>query len=556
MTVLLVPADRTPYPTLGPLVCDFIERYLVHGPGGLRGEPARLDEEKRALIWRMYEVYPKGHPQEGRRRFKRVVLSMRKGTAKTELAAWIAACELHPRAPVRFAGWGWRDKNVLGGWMPQGRSVDDPYIPMVAYTEEQSEELAFGTLRVVLLEGPLADDFDIGLQRILRKGGDGKAVALASAPNARDGARTTLNVLDETHRMTLPSHKRAHQVMLANVPKRKDADAWTLEITTAYEPGAGSVAEDAHRYAQAVAEGRIADPQLFFYHRQASEEHDLTTEEGVRAAIIEASGAAAAWSDIDAIVGLWRDPTIDRTYFQRVWLNQIVRSADRAFDIEQWRKLARPGHTIPPQALVTLGFDGARTFDSTALVATEVATGFTQLVACWERPEHLRPDEDWSVPEDEVDAVVDHAFTTWRVWRMYADPAHWQTWVSWWVGRYPGRVAAFWTHRYVQTAMAVQAFAEAIQSGAISHGGDEILTRHIGHAQRRYLQKTDDRGQPLWVLTKERSDSPYRIDAAMAAVLAWRARMDALASGEQLPVTAAPAEPILGERLTTTDLPW
>ena len=32
-------------------------------------------------------------------------------------------------------------------------------------------------------------------------------------------------------------------------------------------------------------------------------------------------------------------------------------------------------------------------------------------------------------------------------------------------------------------------------------------------------------------MQKERSDSPHKIDAAMAACLAWEARCDALASG-------------------------
>jgi hypothetical protein len=76
----------------------------VFGPGDLRGEPAVLDAEKRGLIYRMYEVYPKGHEQAGRRRFKRCAISLRKGTAKTELAAWLAAVELHPDGPVRCDG--------------------------------------------------------------------------------------------------------------------------------------------------------------------------------------------------------------------------------------------------------------------------------------------------------------------------------------------------------------------------------------------------------------------------------------------------------------------
>jgi hypothetical protein len=35
----------------------------------------------------------------------------------------------------------------------------------------------------------------------------------------------------------------------------------------------------------------------------------------------------------------------------------------------------------------------------------------------------------------------------------------------------------------------------------------------------------------LWTIYKERSDSPHKIDAAMAAILSWEARCDALASG-------------------------
>ena len=74
--------------------------------------------------------------------------------------------------------------------------------------------------------------------------------------------------------------------------------------------------------------------RLFFFHRQAGDEHDLTTPAGVRAAVLEASGPVASWSDIDGIVEQWQDPTADRTYLERVWLNRLVRSADRAFDAE------------------------------------------------------------------------------------------------------------------------------------------------------------------------------------------------------------------------------
>lgn len=535
--ILTIPNDGDLlYPTLGAQVCAFIEAHLVHGPGDLRGEPARLDDETRGLIYRMYEVYPKDHKQAGRRRFKRVALSVRKGSAKTEKAAWIAGVELHPAGPVRCDGW----RRCGRSWEPVGAPVTDPYIPLVAYTEEQSEDLAYGALRIILELSDLADDFDIGLERILRKDGAGKAVALASAPDARDGARTTFQHFDETHRFTLPRLIRAHQAMMANIPKRKIADAWSLETTTAPEPGAGSVAEATMEYARAVAAGVVADSRLFFFHREAGPEHDLATAAGVRAAVIEASGPVAEWSDLESIIEQWRDPTADRTYLERVWLNRLVQSSSQAFDVEKWKTLARTDYRVPDKALIALGFDGSVFHDATAIVATEVKTGYQWLAGLWEKPYGI---PDWQVPVDEVNAVVQSLFERYTVWRMYADPFRWETGVAAWSGQFgEKRVIAWPTNRERPMALAVAGFNAALLERVLSHDGSPDFTRHIGNARRDDKDRmVDEQGKPLFLIRKERPDSPHKMDAAMAAVLSWKARTDAVASG----ATAAPLEPIL-----------
>lgn len=201
MSVFVVPPlDEEEWPTLGPAICDLIEERTCHGPGDLRGQPAVIDAEKRALIYRAYQVYPRDHPRAGKRRFKRVAVSLRKGSAKTELAGWVAFAELHPEGPVRTDGW----HKVDGIWQPVGRPVTDPYIPMVAYTEEQTEELAYGALYVMCSEGEDADLFDVALDRITRTSGDGKAEALASSPNSNDGARTTFQHFDEPLALDTP----------------------------------------------------------------------------------------------------------------------------------------------------------------------------------------------------------------------------------------------------------------------------------------------------------------------------------------------------------------
>jgi phage terminase large subunit-like protein len=503
-----------------------METNLVHGPGDLRGEPYRLDSEKRGLLYRIYEVYPKGHALEGRRRFRRVGISLRKGSAKSELAAAVVACELAEDGPVRTVNWNKVDRH----WEPEGGPVTDPYIPMIAYTEEQSDELVYGALTVMLAEGPLAKRFDIGKARIMRARGDGKAVSLATSPDSRDGARTTFEVFDETHRLVLPRHREAHRTMLANLPKRRAADPWSLEITTAPTPGEGSVAEATMDYARQVADKALTDTKLFFFHRQASDDHDMTTRKGIRAAVLEASGPVAEWSDIDGIVDQWDDPGADRPYLERVWLNRLVKGAEQAFDVEHWRKLARPEHEVPEWADIVIGFDGSIFEDSTAVVAVEVVTGHAWLAGLWEKP--LRSEKRWQVPTDEVEVTIDALFDRYQVWRLYADPAHWRSYVAEWAAKYGReRVIEWWMYRTLQTARAVRAFAGAILNDEITHSGDERLLRHIGNSHRLDLPQRDEDGMPMWRIVKERPDSPHKIDAASALILAWEARTHAVAEG-------------------------
>jgi phage terminase large subunit-like protein len=541
MTVLMVPPpDAEPWPTLGADVCAFVESSLCHGPGDLLGQPVLLNDEQRGWIFRMYEVYPEAvqrrkrqvivnepHSQAGKRRFQRCALSLRKGSSKTEFAAWIAAAELHPDGPVRSAGF----TTSRGARVPVSRAVTDPYIPMISYTEEQTEELAYGALRRILEKCSIGSDFDIGLERIVRLTGDGKAEAVSASPNARDGARTTFQHGDETHRFTLDSLKRAWTVMLANLSKRPIADPWALETTTAPEPGMNSVAESTMLRAQEIAEipeGKTS--RLFFFHREASAQHDLETVDGLKAAIVEASGPyITKWSAIDSIAEQFRAPDADRAYLERVWLNRPVQASGVAFDVERWRDLARPDVFIPAGAPITLGFDGSRYDDATALIATAIDSGFQWPLGIWMHD----GTPTWEVPVDEVDGAVADAFERYAVLRMYCDPPKWETRVADWAGRYgKARVLEWWTNRRKPMAYAVRSFAGAVQAGEVTNDGHAGFASHVGNARRLYTNLVDEQGAKLWILRKERPDSPNKIDAAVAAILSWEARNDAIQAGE------------------------
>ena len=63
MILEVPPRDPESWPSLGGYVCARIEENLVFGPGDILGQPAKLDAEKQLLIWRIYEVFPRGHEQ-------------------------------------------------------------------------------------------------------------------------------------------------------------------------------------------------------------------------------------------------------------------------------------------------------------------------------------------------------------------------------------------------------------------------------------------------------------------------------------------------------------
>lgn len=506
---LLVPEDQELWPTLGPEVCDWIEAELCHGPGDVLGKPVELTDEARGFVYRCYEVFPKGHPLEGRRRFMRAVLSRRKGWAKTELAAFLAIAEMDPTAPVRCDGFRRQGRT----WIPVGRPVRDPYIPMVAVTEEQTEDLAYGAVYEILQRCSLGDDYEIGIEKILHRRSAGKMQPLASAPGGREGARTTFEHFDETHLFISPRLKSAHATMVRNIAKRPPgADAWSLETTTSYAPGESSVAELTHQYAAAVAAGRVKDARLLFDHLQADDSRKITSAKGLRAAIQQASGDAWLYTNPEAIVAMFHDPQQPEDDSRRYWLNQPRKRKDKYLDVDVWDPLAKPKRKVPAGTEVVLGFDGSYNRDSTALIGCTVADRpHVFVVKIWERP--LQGPANWRVPRTEVMETVAAAMERYRVVELAPDPPGWVLEVEQWEETYGETVVRFETWQPSRMGPACDDFFQAVHDGRLTHDGNEVVHRHLGNcvetmrAGRRVVKKASD-------------DSPEKIDAATAAIIA------------------------------------
>jgi hypothetical protein len=532
--------------SLGWLAIAWIEHFCVHGPGDIQGRPmsARyegaipLRDEQAMLTVDCYALN-----ESGRRLYDSAFYSRAKGGDKSGHAARFAMFE--GCGPCRFVGFAeggevfeqhdFRYEYQPGE--PMGETITYPFIRIMA-TEEGQAGNVYDNILFNFKEGPLREFLvrpdDGGMTRIFLP--DGGEIRPSTASGAsKDGGKESFVVFDEPHLYITPELHRMYSTVERNLGKRKAAQPWAFLPSTMYEPGRNSVAEQTHKLAKDIEAGRSRNTRLLFDHREAPADTDLDDEVSLRAGLMEAYGDAAEYMDIDGLMGRIWDPRNDRTDSIRYYLNRANASSARAFDVKRWNQSANPNCEIPAREWITLGFDGARTKDSTALIATHIKTGFQWPVGIWERPPHV---EEWEIDEAAVDQAVARAFETWTVWRFLGDPSKWETALSRWAGEYnhdPEEAKAIVVKWPVQlhkrTAVALKGYATAVAAGEVSHSGDPMFSAHMANAYRLPQAFTDDDKTPLWLIRKEHEASALKIDAAYAGCLSWEARLMALASG-------------------------
>ena len=510
-------APRKRFPTsLGDLVADWIERNCVHGPGDVYGERVRLTPEEHEHLEAVYAI----DPVTGRRLIDEAVYSRRKGTRKSELGGWLVAAEA--RGPVR-------------AWLEDGEPVagppHDPWILCAATTENQAD-LVYGSFRkMAQASDELRQLFDLGKEdtTLVDRPGLIQLVQTRNA-DALDGARPTFQVADEVHRWRTLLHE-SYDTLRSNLRKRRAAQPWLWTPTTAYQPGEQSIAEQLHgavEHDPAASErprALVVVGRFLHDHRQARDDFDLDDPEQLRAAIVEAGGDAH-WSDVEAIAAEWNAPRTKAkpARYRRYWLNQPVSSDAQWVSKDRYRQLAvsKSVDQLRPSDEITLGFDGARFVDATALVATRVSDGLAQLIACWQRPEGVAG-VGWEVPERAVDLVVSRTFDRYDVLRFNCDPWRWREVIGRWWSRYGDVVRELDTRKPSLIGPAIELAETQMQAGSTRFVDDEVLALHLINARRR-----TSHGYPR--LEKERPGSPNKMDAAMAYVLANWGRHQVLTS--------------------------
>jgi len=248
---------------------------------------------------------------------------------------------------------------------------------------------------------------------------------------------------------------------------------------------------------------------------------------------------AIEWNDVDAILEEFYDPRKATTDSRRYFLNAPTQTFDAWLAEYEWASRRDLTREVVDGEVVTLGFDGSRArkkgvTDATALIGCRVADGHVFQIQVWEQPTGPAG-EDWQVPVAEVDAAVDNAFARYDVVGFYADPAKWESYVAKWESAYGKRLQAKVTREHpiefwmvgghaLRTVRALEQFHSAVLDDGLTHDGGYQLSRHVLNARRRPTRAG-------LTVAKENPDSPRKIDAAIAAVLAFQARTDAIAHG-------------------------
>jgi phage terminase large subunit-like protein len=314
-----------------------------------------------------------------------------------------------------------------------------------------------------------------------------------------------------------------------------------------YLPGEKSVAEETHELAKAIREGKTKRQRLLFDHREADPDIDLGDEDQVRAGLREAYGPFADVMDIDRIINEIYDPRNNPQDSRRYYFNQPTSSKDAFVSAPEWMACLK-AEEVSKGTEVTLGFDGSRkrsrgVTDATGLIGCRISDGHIFEIKVWEQPEGPAG-EDWEIPTAEVDFEVRKAHETYKVVGFFADPAKWESYIAQWESDFGKNYKVkssqqhpieWWMtgNRSYLVVRALEQFYNAIVDKELTHDGSLVLSRHILNARRRL-------GRSGLTIAKEHPDSRNKIDAAVAAVLAFQARLQALSKGEATKSTFIP----------------
>lgn len=501
--------------TLAPAVIGWVHQWLQQPDGPDAGEPWRYTPEQARFVAWWYAI-----DDSGRFVYRRGTLRRMKGWGKDPVLATIAALELC--GPCRFSHF---DK---AGW-PVAIPHPAPWIQVAATSKDQTRNTMTLFPGMFGPEAMTEYSVDMGKELIYAHRGRGRIEAVTSSPAALEGGRPSLVIKNENQHWTRSNdgHKMS-EVIDRNLAKSRDGAARAMAITNAHEPGLDSDAERDWEAWQKISSGRSRGTGVLYDSLEAPPDTSLQDEESLRAGLEIARGDSY-WLDIDRLVEEIYDPKTPPDVSRRFYLNQVWAAQDAWVAKVQWDVLAKD-RRVEEGELITLGFDGSKSDDHTALIGCTVEDDHIFPIGIWD-PERYGGE----APREDIDLAVRSAMDQYDVVGFYSDLHPWESYVDQWnedfghelITKAHTKHAIAWDMRSRgrEITVSTERFHDAILEMLISHPADPTLDQHVANARRR---------PNAWgvAIGKEHRESARKIDGVVAAILARQARLDYLALPE------------------------
>lgn len=480
--------------TIGFFIITWIEEYLKN----VDGEQFQLTKEQLLFILEWYRV-------EDNLQFKynHGVLRRSKGQGKSELAAALSLAELC--APVIPTS---RDK--------QGNILAQPQLQPEVCIAGVSREQTAHTFKAAL--GQIANshaiyeyNLDVKQTRI-RKGLTGLLSRISCGARTQEGSKPTFYIVDETqHWYKSNQGHELYEVILRSVAKK---NARILETTNAHIPGMDSVAERTYLAYQKAKE-KDKDLKILYSSIEAPASTNIYDAKSLKEGLKIAYGDAY-WAPIDRFIDEINNPRNDISQSRRFYLNQIVSPEDFWISIQKWDACLDNKITLTPGDEIVLGFDGARTTDSTAIVALRTSDMSVFLIKLWEKPAHI---DKWHIDMTEVDETISYLFEKYSVLSFLSDVKEWETFIDKWNDKFllklkQKSIAYDMRANLKDTAIYLEKLYAYINDKKIKHDGNPILRNHVANAKRRLNRYGASFG-------KENRESIRKVDALAAMLLAF-----------------------------------
>lgn len=436
----------------------FIRDFLVIPRGANAGKPFRLEDFQTEII--------EGAFAPG---VRTGLVSISRSNGKTMLAAAIALAEM-------FVG------------------PDSAEVLCVASDAKQASHVLKYARRMVELSPVLSEHVQIYSDRLYVPQNDAVLLPLSADPNSLHGYDPSLLIIDELHVVTEETW------IAATSMAGKRPESLTLAISTP------ATTSDSIMW-RLVQLGRSGeDPQFYFREWAAPAGCEVGDRDAWRIAnpALTCSRPFLAEDGLSSALG-----TLREARFRQLRLGMWVSGVDAWLPFGAWN-LCGSDRQVRPGEKIVLGFDGSASGDSTALVGCTL-DGHVFVEGLWENPGN----PDWRVPREEVTQAVHKAFRKYWVQGLYCDPWGWRSEIELWAKVHGAtKVLEYNTAYSGRMGPATDRLYQAVMAREVTHDGDERLSAHIDHCVAKATQQGD-------VVTKDKRGSPRKVDAAVAAIVAF-----------------------------------